>query len=321
MKLLKLLILLFISIGLTSCVTTKKFRDMETKYYDAFDDIQKLKIDLEILNTQNESLIKDTTDLGAKLQEKIDDYENLSKSYQILSLTKKKEIEGKTSEIVELQNQLLDKEEELKKRESSLEALAKELGLLESDLKTLQTELLKKEASLKELEGILAKQKLAVESLKKKVSEALLVFENKGLTVNVKNGKVYVSLDEALLFASGSTKVDTKGEEALKNLAKVLETNTDISVLIEGHTDNVPYVSSSGCIKDNWDLSVMRATSIVRILLKHGKIEPSRLIPAGRGEFLPIDATDTKEARAKNRRIEIILTPKLDELFQIIENN
>jgi chemotaxis protein MotB len=123
-----------------------------------------------------------------------------------------------------------------------------------------------------------------------------------------------------LLFASGSVKVDPKGVDALKKLALVLGVNKDVNVLIEGHTDNVPYKGSGG-IKDNWDLSVVRATSIVKILLDNGEIDANRLIAAGRGEFSPIDLANTPEARKKNRRTEIILTPKLDELFKILETN
>ena len=157
-------------------------------------------------------------------------------------------------------------------------------------------------------------------ALKDKVSKALLGFENNGLTITEKNGKVYVSLDESLLFASGSVNVDPKGVDALKKLAEVLGNNKDVNVLIEGHTDDVP-LSGKGKIKDNWDLSVLRATSIVKILLTDSGIDAKRLTPAGRGEFLPLDIADTPEARTKNRRTEIILTPRLDELFEILENN
>ncbi len=158
-----------------------------------------------------------------------------------------------------------------------------------------------------------------VNALKKAVSDALVGFENNGLTVTKKNGKVYVSMEEKLLFASGSTVVDSKGEGALKEIAKVLEKNADINVLIEGHTDNVPI--SGGAIKDNWDLSVLRATSVVRILTKHADIDPTRLTPAGRGPYLPVDNANSTDARRKNRRIEIILSPKLDELFKGIGEN
>jgi chemotaxis protein MotB len=189
------------------------------------------------------------------------------------------------------------------------------------DLKTSQEALKAREAKLTELQTILARKDSTVKALKTKVTDALLGFQNNGLTVEQKNGKVYVSLEEKLLFASGSISVDAKGAEAIKSLAKVLEQNPDINILVEGHTDNVPYSSASGGIKDNWDLSVLRATSIVRIIIQSSKVNETRLTAAGRGEFFPIDKANTAEARKKNRRTEIILTPKLDELLQILEGH
>ena len=158
----------------------------------------------------------------------------------------------------------------------------------------------------------------AVRDLRNKVAAALVGLENDGLTVSIRQGKVYVSLDEQLLFKSGSIDVDPAGVNALRRLALILEQNPDISITIEGHTDNVPLAAGSA-IQDNWDLSVRRATSIVRILLSSAKISPERLTAAGRGEFVPVDPANTPAARQKNRRTEIILMPKLDELFQILE--
>ena len=145
-------------------------------------------------------------------------------------------------------------------------------------------------------------------------------FENNGLTIEQKNGKVYVSLDESLLFASGKYDIEKKGKEALNSLGAVLEKNSDVNVLVEGHTDNVPY-SGSGILKDNWDLSVKRATSVVKIILETNDINAQRLTAAGRADYIPIASNDTKEGRAANRRTEIILTPKLDELMKLLESN
>jgi chemotaxis protein MotB len=136
----------------------------------------------------------------------------------------------------------------------------------------------------------------------------------------MKNGKVYVSMDEKLLFRSGSYEVDARGRQALKELAGVLVANKDVNIMIEGHTDDVPY-RSGPVIKDNWDLSVLRATSVLKILLEGGNIAPDRLTAAGRGEFQPVDRAKTAEARSRNRRTEIILTPNLDELLKILESN
>ena len=203
------------------------------------------------------------------------------------------------------QEELQRKEDSLKLREKSITEMGEQLKL--------------REEKVAELQRILDSKDSSAKALKETVTKALLGFNNNGLTVEQKNGKVYVSLEERLLFTSGSTVVDPKGEEALKQLGKVLEKDTDINVLIEGHTDNVPI--KGGAIKDNWDLSVMRATSVVRILTKNDKINPMRLTPAGRSEFLPIDSGNTAEARKKNRRIEVILTPKLDELLNVLQSN
>ena len=170
-----------------------------------------------------------------------------------------------------------------------------------------------------ELEKILDAQKKIVQDLKNKVSEALLGFENNGLTVTMKNGKVYVSLDEKLLFKSASWDIDANGKNAFKKLAGVLEKNPDIQVTIEGHTDNVPYNPGSGQLKDNWDLSVKRATTVVRVLLEGSKIDAKRLTASGRSEYLPVDERNTQDARQKNRRTEIVLTPDLTELYRLID--
>ena len=188
------------------------------------------------------------------------------------------------------------------------------------NIENMELELAKRDSRLKDLESILFRKDSVVNALKANVSKALLGFENDGLSIKIQNGKVYVSLEEKLLFKSGSTTVDPKGVDALKKLARVLEQNADINVSIEGHTDNVPYKSNAS-IKDNWDLSVQRANSIIHILLDDSKINPKRLTASGRGEFSPIASNSTTEGRAKNRRTEIILTPKLDELFKILENN
>jgi len=189
----------------------------------------------------------------------------------------------------------------------------------EDRVKAMQAELDIKGKNLAEVQAALRKNDSITNALRKAVSDALMGFEGKGLTVHMKNGKVYVSLEEKLLFASGKWDVSKDGVTALKDIAKVLEKNPDINVLIEGHTDNVP-LNSQNQVSDNWDLSVMRATSIVKILLDNGKINPTRLVASGRGEFLPVEPNTSAANKAKNRRTEIILSPKLDELMQIIGN-
>jgi chemotaxis protein MotB len=201
-----------------------------------------------------------------------------------------------------------------------LQATQTDLQKREDILRSAQSELEQRSQRLKELELALQQKDEAVKQLRQKVMDALLGFNNKGLTIQEKNGKVYVSLDEQLLFKTGQWEVDPKGQQALASLAEVLSQNPDINVLVEGHTDDVP-MRGTGSVKDNWDLSVMRATAVTRILLKNKGIEPKRITSAGRGEFFPIDEAKTPEARQKNRRTEIILTPRLDEIFKILESN
>jgi chemotaxis protein MotB len=188
------------------------------------------------------------------------------------------------------------------------------------ELTKLSAELEARNAKLTELENILQRKDAAANELKESVSRALTGFEGQGLTVEMRNGKVYVSMDEKLLFRSGSYDVDAQGKKALQELAKVLVRNSDVNIMIEGHTDDVPY-RSGPVIKDNWDLSVLRATAVLKILLENGSINADRLTAAGRGEFQPLDKSKTSEARSRNRRTEIILTPNLDELLKILETN
>lgn len=213
---------------------------------------------------------------------------------------------GSSLEISRLLEKLNQAQGDLQKREDILLAAQKELDDRSQKLKELQDALQSKDDAVKKLKG--------------KVMNALTGFNEKGLTIQEKNGKVYVSLEEQLLFKTGQWEVDPKGQQALANLSEVLANNPDINVMVEGHTDKVP-MRGTGQVKDNWDLSVMRATAVSKILLKNKSIDPVRIIAAGRGEFYPIDNSETPEAKQKNRRTEIILTPKLDEIFKILETN
>ncbi|MCD8185411.1 MAG: OmpA family protein [Rikenellaceae bacterium] len=186
------------------------------------------------------------------------------------------------------------------------------------ELQTTQEQLAERERAIAELEQMLRNREAALNLIRQKVADALLGFEGKGLTVTQRDGKVYVSMDEKLLFRSGSFTIEPEGANAVRELANVLAQNPDINVLVEGHTDNVAY-RGSGNLQDNLDLSVKRATTVTRLLLENKSIDPVRITSAGRGEYLPLYTEDTAEARQKNRRTEIILTPKLDELLQIID--
>ena len=270
--------------------------EMRLKIKDLERDVNYLKTDTSTLGTGNRRL----TSL----------YNELSNSYDKLVANNDKLLSANQSETKKMIQQLQLTQEELLRKEDSLKVREKYLSELNEKLKS-------REAKVVELQTILDSKENEAKILKESVTAALLGFNNNGLTITQKNGKVYVSLEEQLLFASGSTVVDPKGEQALKQLAAVLEKNPEISILIEGHTDNVPI--KGGNIKDNWDLSVLRATSVVRILGKSAKIDPVRLTPAGKGEYVPLDTGSTAEARKKNRRIEVVLSPRIDEILNVLE--
>lgn len=318
----------------TSCVTKQKYLELESKYKECMEDkrfseteladCQNKNKDLDrqvnALQTKVGQLKQDTLDLSRKLAQTEAEYAKSRHDYDELAKDIKELTKSSGAAITELSSNLDSAQMQLRNKEKELEDLQSRLERQSEELQAKQDSLNQFASSLAELQKILDQKDAEVRALKDKVSNALKNFEGSGLKVEQRNGKVYVSMDEKLLFASARWEVQGEGKEALKELAKVLEADNSINVLIEGHTDNLRY-NGSGQVKDNWDLSVMRATSVVKLILSYGNIDPQRVSAAGRGEYFPIDTADTPEARAKNRRTEIILTPKLDELFQIIDNN
>lgn len=226
-----------------------------------------------------------------------------------------------------LETSLADKKESLKALEAKYNSLEAESNQTtdelsaqlrnKSDQLNQKAELLsEREARLREMQAVIARQDSITNHLNSVLRDALLSFKNDELSVEIKNGKVYVSMSDKLLFKSGSASVEAKGKEAIDTLASVLQKNPDIDILIEGHTDNVPIHTAK--YQDNWDLSAARATSIVRLLADQHGIDETRLTAAGRGQFQPRASNDTPEGRAQNRRTEIILSPKLDELMNLL---
>lgn len=214
-----------------------------------------------------------------------------------------------------LNSQLVDLREKYETMDANYAKLrsnsSTEINKLSEDLK-------KREQRLNEVEEILRKRDAATNQLKAKLQDALLGFTKNGLTVEIKNGKVYVSLTDKLLFPSGSIIIDEKGKQALTQLATVLKQQPEINIAVEGHTDSQK-INNLGQIKDNWDLSVLRSTSVVRFLTDEQKVESVRMTATGKGQFQPLGENTTAEGRSKNRRIEIVLSPKLDELYDLIK--
>ena len=220
-------------------------------------------------------------------------------------------------EIAGLKSELADQRGSYNTLKGNYDALNNNLTSTNSKMSQLSSDLKKREERLKEVEDILRKRDEATNALKEKLQKALLGFQQNGLTVDIRNGKVYVSLTDKLLFPSGSIIIDERGKAALKQLAAVLNKEPDINMAVEGHTDDKKVINL-GQIKDNWDLSVLRATSVTRYLTEVEKIDPHRLTATGKSQYQPIDPADNNDARTKNRRIEIVLSPKLDELYDLI---
>ena len=324
-----------ISVAVTSfsCVSGKKYKTLEStsqQFMNERDDLKTDNIRLNMSNTELEAELsriknqiidaQDQYDIVASERDKaLEDLARLNSKYNDLQTAQEDLIKGNVRETQKLLGELQDAQKSLQEKEDLLRQLEENLDLKKASLDELTFELEKRNERLLELEKVIDAQKRIAEDLKNKVSEALLGFENDGLTVSMKDGKVYVSLDEQLLFRSGSWEIDQKGKSALQNLAGVLERNPDIQISIEGHTDDVPY-RGSGQLVDNWDLSVKRATTVVRVLLSGSNIDPKRLTASGRSEYVPIDPANTTTARQKNRRTEVVLTPDLSSLYDIINS-
>lgn len=218
-------------------------------------------------------------------------------------------VNGLNKNVAELQN-------EVNRLTSQMDEAGKNAAQLARMANMTQQQLEEEQRRLAQMRQLMDQQRQAIEGLRQKMADALVNFKSDELSVFIKNGKVYVSLQESLLFPSGSAVVNPKGKEALGKLAQVLNSNPDISVLIEGHTDSIPI---RGRYEDNWALSVARATAIVRILTNTYKVDPTRITASGRSKYEPVDTNETAEGRARNRRTEIILAPKLDELMRLLE--
>ena len=326
---LSVLSLVFMS---TSCVPGKKYSNLQDTSKQFMNERDAFKTDNIGLEMQNKELTAQLASLRKEVDtvqqvitaaqnerdKALEDYNRMSAKYNELQNAQEDLIKGNVKETQKLLSQLQEAQANLQKKEDLLRQLEQNLDAKKTSLDELTFELEKRNSRLAELEKILDAQKNLVQDLKSKVSEALLGFENNGLTVTMKNGKVYVSLDEKLLFKSASWDIDANGKNALKKLAGVLEKNPDIQITIEGHTDNVPYNPGNSQLKDNWDLSTKRATSVIRVLLDGSRIDAKRLTASGRSQYLPVDDRNTPDARQKNRRTEIILTPDLTELYQLI---
>lgn len=314
----KITLLVITLLTLNSCVSKKVYQELETKFNNL------RSSNLELLKEKDE-LIASKKGLETDLEELKNNYSELKNKKLILE-NEYASLQNKHKNLEEsfanLSNQSSKKlaEQAQKNQELLAELEAKELKLAaeSSRLEKLQKELKLRSEQIDELQSLINAKEAQMQQLKNAISSALHNFEGKGLTVVHKNGKIYVSMENKLLFNSGSWAVGAEGKKAVEQLASVLAENKDINVLIEGHTDDVPYTGST--LIDNWDLSVKRATAIVRILENKG-VNPTQITAAGRSEFVPVDSNKNAEGKAKNRRIEIILAPNLDQISKLLKED
>lgn len=297
----------------TACVPARKYEELQTRYKSTQESeaaalakaqgaeaaMKEQTASMEDVVKRKANLERDTTIQGTSLRNMTSQYDKINKLNTELLEKYNNLLAGDRSENRKLLTDLETTRLRLQRQEDSLSTLSRSLGDREAKLADLQKELATKDAAMK--------------SLKDRVTAALSGFEGKGLTVTQKDGKIYVNLDNKLLFKSGSTTVEGEGKQALTNLAKAVENEKDLSILVEGHTDT-DKILPGGSMKDNWDLSVLRATSVVRILQETSKVDPTRVTAGGRGEYVPVDPAD----KAKNRRIEVILSPNLEALYKLV---
>lgn len=276
---------------LSACVSKKKYTEAINSLATADSVKQVQSVELGSLTATLIALKADTTALGKQLRK-------VQREYQALE-------QSATATSSELSAELATKTRELENKKKAMELFAQELQA--------------REAKVNELNALIARKDSANQAIFSKLENALTGFGSEDLRVEKKDGKVYVSLSDQLLFQSGSASVNTKGRQALLKVAEVLNKNPEIDVLVEGHTDNVPIKTAS--YSDNWDLSVARAVSVVRIMIWGGKVDPKRVIPSGRSQYLPVADNSTKEGKSQNRRTEIILSPRLGKLYDMLEKN
>jgi chemotaxis protein MotB len=327
--------LVLIALTAVSCVTGKRYNSLSDRNFMLLSERDSLRAENIWLSMSNRELTTKSMQLTgetdrlteeygkaqAELTQSRDEVSRLTTRYDDLQRAQQELVAGRAQETQRLLAELRQAQTDLKQREDLMRDLEMNLDTKKATLEELTYELERRNARLAELEKMLDAQQKAVKALKDKVSEALFGFENNGLTVTIKNGQVYVSMDDKLLFKTGSYEIDANGRTALRKLGALLEKNTDVTISIEGHTDDVPYRAAPGQqILDNWDLSVKRATTVVRVLTQDTHINPKRLVASGRSEYMPVDALKTPDARQKNRRTEIILTPDLSDLYKILES-
>ena len=325
-------------LALTSCVSLSEHETLQTKYEQTAkqykltrQELDEIKEENAALTRQNNALTSDYSELASakgRCDVTVDSLtrriEQLRHHYDTTMENYMQEVAGKNRDLNRAQNLLTARTKELNSKEEELRIKEQQLVEQQEAFRLQRSEMIAKQAQLEREEAATRAQLEAkereLEAVRSSVTKALVGFADKGLKVETKDGKVYVSMENKLMFPSASWTVSKEGANAIKELAKVLEQDTTLNIMVEGHTDNDPYRGNTA-VKDNWDLSVMRATAIVKLLLQHGpNIDPARVEACGHGEFAPKADNSTAEGKAANRRTEIILTPNLDKLLRQMGN-
>ena len=310
-------------IGLSSCVPSKKLQEAQERYeqcdaalekanaelVDLQAEVKDLRSENEVIKRQMEALKQDTSVLGSSLRILRSQYDKINALNEELLQKSASLRQGSEAENKKLMEELGNLRDNLLAKEDSLIALQKTLSAKEDKL-------IEREQALEDLRSMLSERDSAMNALKSRISNALLGFEGKGLNVEKRNGRIYVSMEAKLLFPSGSTKIDPEGKRAIVDLAEAIQDEDDLTIMVEGHTDT-DKITSSKIPTNNWELSVLRATAVIEHMLEKSTINPQRLIAAGRSEFHPVDPAD----KSRNRRIEVIIYPKLDDLLEVVSEN
>ena len=318
---------------MSSCVTPKMYNSVvsekekvelalnekEKNVLSLTSQLDELTGDITRLSSDISKLKSDSIQNGTAFKRLKQNFDSLNESYDLLTSKSTRQISEKAKETKRLLLELENTQSELFAKEDELLKLSITLSEKQEALNLSKEKLNARSERVAELELIINKKDSIVTSLKQSISKALIGLEGDGLSIEQRNGKVYVSLEEELLFASGKYKVNTSGKAALSKLAIALSPQTDLEILVEGHTDSIPF-NGKGLVSDNWDLSVMRATNVVKVLTQNSDLNPVQLTAAGRAEYAPILSNASSEGRSANRRIEIILAPRLDDLYKILED-
>lgn len=330
----KLALFAILAFMASSCVSSKVYKDLQAKFADleaenstlrkgrdgaqAAEEVAQSRI--KNLESELATLRQKSAETKQELENLNNRYQDLNRSYEYLLENNNELLASNQAENKKLVAKLNKLQAELSAKEDSLRLENDRLQKLDANLQKLGQEIQVREARISELESAMARKDSTVEMVRQRLRDALRNFDGKGLTVEERDGKVYVSLENRLLFPSASWTVEAEGRKALEELAVVLAENPDLQVMVEGHTDADAF-NGRTAVKDNWDLSVMRATSIVKIIVANEGVNKANITAAGRSEYVPVASNDTPEGKAKNRRTEIIITPNLNELNQLLEMN